>query len=94
MLGRSSYQIASAATPDVYLTDKSQLIEYLQGSVNCYQSNFGVALLRFAVYAGRGKMVSCGGEGTDYRPALRSELVSVLPQTGYSPLLADSHTYK
>lgn len=45
MLWRPPYQIAMAATSNVYLADKPNLCKYLNGAINSDQTNAGVLFM-------------------------------------------------
>ena len=61
VLGGPPHQVTSADAPDVHLTNKSKLGEYLQSTIDSHQSNIRVFLAHLLIDSGRGKVFTAEG---------------------------------
>ena len=91
VLGRSSHEVAAAATSDVHLTDKPQLRENGQSAVHGDQPDAGMLPTHLLIYGSRGEVVARGGNDIKHRPPLPGEFVTALPQHGLYFLLRSPH---
>ena len=95
VLGDSSEEITWAMALTAHLTDKTQFVEHVQGTVDGNQPNAGVCPMGPLVYDCRGEMTLAQGNHPQYRSPLRSKLVSFplqrrhhFFQCGFHPFLS------
>jgi len=91
MFGWSSGQITSAATPDVYFTDKPQLVKYLKSTIDSYQPDIGLVLVYLIIDGSWGKVVLSGGNHPYHCPSLGGKLIAIFSQCGDNLSFGESH---
>jgi len=79
VLGRPPHEIAAAVTAGVHFADEPEPGQHFQRAVYRHQADAGVPAPYLFVDGCRGKMLVALHDGIDHRPALRGNLMTVLP---------------